>query len=192
MDHLTLRKGLKKRKPSFISQDSYKQIKVKESWRKPKGKQAKVRYGFRGNMKMPSPGWKSPRDVRGLHFTGKHEVRVGNVADLAKVNKETSGALIISGVGIKKRLEILKACIEKGITVLNYADPKAEITQMEQDLVAKKKDKADRETQKTKKDTKKDKEKEKELADKVSDEEKKDKEDAEKAKVLTSKDAVRA
>lgn len=197
MSLLEIRKHKKKHKPSFTYQDSYKVKSVKTSWRKPQGKQAKVRYGFRGNMRKPSPGFKSPIEVRGLHASGLEVVMVFNIADVEKIDHKKQGALVGAGVGGRKRADILKKCMEKNIKVLNFTKPAEKIAKIEEAVKSRKK--AQEEAKKSKEAAKKEKPKKdkkaeedkKDLADKLTDEEKKEHEDQERNKVLTSKDAVR-
>jgi len=115
---LKLRKKLKKKKPNFKRQESYKKH-LKKVWRKPKGIDSKLKKGKRGRGRTVRPGFSSPIAVRGLTWTGHKIVRVFNPADIDKIDHSKQVALIASGVGAKKRVEILKKAEEKNIHVLN-------------------------------------------------------------------------
>mgnify|MGYP001610090029 CR=1 FL=1 len=81
---LDIRKELKGRKPTFIRQDTQKRKKLSLKWRKPKGIHSKIRHQFRGKMRLPSPGFKSPIKVKGLHSSGLKIVRVFSVDEVKK------------------------------------------------------------------------------------------------------------
>jgi len=104
---LVLRNKKKAKKPVFLRQDGHKLKKLKKNWRRPKGRDSKMRYGFRSYRKSPSMGYSSPSVVRGLNREGLKEIIVNNINDLTKV-KENNFVVVGSGVGLKKRLEILK------------------------------------------------------------------------------------
>lgn len=116
---LQIRKDLKERKPEFIRQDTQKRKKLSLKWRRPKGIHSKMRHHFKGKRTSPSPGYKSPLKVRGLHASGLKIVNVHSSADVAKIKKETEGIVISAQVGLKKSYEILKKAKELGINVLN-------------------------------------------------------------------------
>src|SRR3989344_9388886 len=91
---LEIRKELKERKPEFIRQDNPKRKKLNYKWRKPKGIHSKIRHHFKGRRKMPSPGYKSPRKVKGLHSSGLKMIHVFSASDASKIRKETEGIII--------------------------------------------------------------------------------------------------
>ena len=116
---LEVRNNMKERKPDFIRQDNPKRMKVNDKWRKPKGIHSKIRHKFKGRRKMPSPGYKSPRDAKGLHSSGLKIVGIMSINDLIKIRKESEGAVIAKSVGMKKKLEILKKARELNVNILN-------------------------------------------------------------------------
>ena len=116
---LEIRKEIKERKPIFIRQDNPKRMKVNDKWRKPKGIHSKIRHKFKGRRKMPSPGYKSPVDAKGLHSTGLKMVKVHSVDELKKINIDNEGIIVAKTIGMKKRFEILKKAKESGVQVLN-------------------------------------------------------------------------
>lgn len=167
---LEVRKEMKERKPDFVRQDNPKRMKVNYKWRKPKGIHSKIRHKFKGRRKMPSPGYKSPREAKGLHFSGLMSVGVSSAIDIAKIRKESEGAVIARSVGIKKKLEILKKARELNVSILNL-NINEQIKKIEDFISSKKK--------KTAVETKKAEAKEKEAKAKTT------KEEAEKPKEKT-------
>ena len=119
MELLEVRKELKERKPVFIRQDNPKRKKLNYKWRKPKGIHSKIRHKFKGRRKMPSPGYKSPRKVKGLHHSGLKMIHVFSASDASKIRKETEGIIIPKSDGMRKRLEILEMAKELKVMVLN-------------------------------------------------------------------------
>jgi len=105
--------------PRFRRQELWAQATLKDTWRKPKGRHSKMRKHERGRGRLPKPGYGSPAGVKGLDKQGFSLVRVFNPQGLEKLNPGKDKAVIASGVGRKKRLEILKKAEEKGIAVSN-------------------------------------------------------------------------
>ena len=186
---LAVRKELKERKPVFIRQDNPKRRKLNDKWRKPKGIHSKIRHHFKGRRKMPSPGYKSPRQVKGLHSSGMAVTVVHSVDEISKIKKETHGAVIAKSVGTKKKLEILKAAKKNNIQILNINIDDA-IKKIEDfvSLKSAKKIEIKKEEPKEKEGKKqKEKKEQKEKDNPLSDEEKKEAEKKERDKLLTKK-----
>lgn len=112
---------IKRKLPSFIRQESWRYIRIKESWRRPRGKDSKMRLHKKGRPPLPKVGYRTPRLVRGRHPSGFEEVLVYNVKDIElKVNNPSRQAIRIgSSVGRRKRIEIIRYADEHGIRVLN-------------------------------------------------------------------------
>ena len=182
---LGIRKKLKARKPEFIRQDYHKKPGLKRKWRKPKGLHSKLRLNKRGKFKKVSKGYRSPREVRGLHKTGLEERRVDNIKQLDVLDNKKQGAIISSTVGRKTRIAILKRAKELGFKVLNIRNPEDYIKNAEQEMAAKKKVKKDE-----KKDVKEKAAKEEEKLDvgKAAEEDKKEAEKKERDKLLTKRE----
>lgn len=180
---LQVRKELKERKPEFIRQDNPKRKKLNDKWRRPKGIHSKIRHHFKGRRKMPSPGYKSPAAVRGLHSTGLEMVRVFSADEASKINKSTQGIIVPANVGKKKKLEILKKAKELDIQVLNF-NVDERIKKIESFMGSKPQKKT--ETKKEEKKTKESEEKTK-SEEKVTDEQKKEAEKKERDRILTKK-----
>lgn len=185
---LQKRNEMKDKKPNFIRQDHQRRKKLgrKLKWRKPKGIHSKIRHHLKGRRKMPSPGYKSPSKVRGLHASGLKTISIHSVNDLSAVKKGTEGIIISKQVGTKKKFNILKRAKELGISVLNLNIDKR-IKKIE-DFVNSKKSKRESKTDgKGKPDAKKEENKQKEQEQKLTDEEKKEAEKKEKDRLLTKK-----
>ena len=188
---LELRTKIKNKKPDFIRQDSPKRMKVGFKWRKPKGIHSKIRHHFKGRRKMPSPGYKSPVNVKGLHASGSKTVMVFSVDDIKKIKTESEGIVIAKAVGAKKRLEILKKAKESNIRVLNL-NVDEHIKKIEDFINSKKKSEKETKKQATKKEESKEKKeikeaKQKEAEKQLTQEEKQEAEKKEKDKVLTKR-----
>lgn len=113
-------KKFRAEKPRFIRLESWRYNRVKEgSWRKSKGIDSKMRLKEKGRPISPSPGFRSPGSIRGLHPSGLSELLVYRVEDLVDVNPETHAIRIGSNVGRRKYTEIRNKAIEFKLTVLN-------------------------------------------------------------------------
>ena len=184
---LEVRKESKERKPDFIRQDTHKRRKLDLRWKKPKGLHSKMRHKFKGHRKMPSPGYKSPAKVRGLHSSGLKMISVFSIEDIVKIKKESEGAVISKTIGMRKRLGILKKAKELDSLVLNL-NVDSYIKKIE-DIITSKKKKEAKEVKKEPRDKKEIKETaiKENKTDALTAEEKKEAEKKEKDKLLTKK-----
>lgn len=107
-----------RKKPSF-KRYAANTKRVKKNWRRPRGRDNKMKRGEKAKGKRPSVGYGAPRKMRFLHPSGFREVLVANVNDLNKINAENEAARIISTVGKRKRIEIINKAKELKIKVLN-------------------------------------------------------------------------
>ena len=156
-DLLALRRQLKKRKPTFYREDNdkFENKRVGLKWRRPTGRHSKIKHQFKGSRKMPSCGYRSPVEVRGMNRKGFFPVVVFNVEDLAKIDTKTEIAVISSTVGIKKRMMILKTITDKKMDVDHIKDAAAELKKYEDYLKQNKESKKQRAVVKEKKVVKK-------------------------------------
>ena len=116
---LRLREKMKRKRPDFVRQESWRYVRVKESWRKPRGIDSKMRLKVKGWPRSPEVGYRGPRAVRGLHPSGFEEVIVHNVDELREVDPERQAVRIAHTVGSRKRAEIVAEAERLGIVVLN-------------------------------------------------------------------------
>lgn len=196
-DLLAVRKQVKAKKPTFLRQDCHQRKKLNVGWRKPQGMHSKLRLKLKGHIKNVTPGYGSPRLVKGFHPSGLIQKTVVTMADIASLNPQTEGMVIASRVGKRKKVMLVKEAMRKGITILNLRDPQAFLTTIEQ--MQQKKREVKEASQKEKETKQKELEKaakEKEKKEKKgieetikTDEEKKEAMKKEMDKVLTKKDA---
>ncbi len=173
---LGLRQKIKAKKPNFSRQDSHKKKRLGNRWRRPKGIDSKMRLSLSGYKRSPSKGFRSPRRVRGQDRKGNELILVHNVAEL-----QGHKAVTIAGtVSLRKKVAIVKECMDKSITVSNIKDPAAFLEQVRQQMDKKKQQKEKKESEK--------KQKAKEKEKKAAELEKKKKEEEEKKKKEESKE----
>ena len=175
---LELRTKIKENKPDFIRQDNPKRMKLNDKWRKTKGIHSKIRHKFKGRRKMPSPGYKSPVLVKGLHFSGLKIVNINSINRLENIKKENEGIIISKSVGKKKKLEILNKAKALDIKVLNL-NIDEQIKKIEDFISSKKKKEA--------KPAKEIKKEETEKLKEITEDTKKEAEKREKDRVLTKR-----
>lgn len=126
---LQARKKVSDRRPKFVRQESWRYGRLAETWRKPKGKDNKMRRQLSGVPRLVKIGYRSPRKARGLHPSGYTDNIVFNVYDLASLDPSKDAARIAHVIGQRKRLLILAEARAKGIKVLNPGkEQKAEET----------------------------------------------------------------
>ena len=116
---LRKRKQVTDKKPDFGRQESWRYRRLKESWRRPRGIDSKMRKKVKGWPKSPGVGYHSPKETRGLHPSGYEEVIVRNVDDVRKVDPKTQAIRIARQVGARKEVEISAIADELKIHVLN-------------------------------------------------------------------------
>jgi len=106
----------------FIRQDSMrysrlgKKRKKLQKWRKPRGRDSKMRLKRKSYPSVVSIGYKSPRKELGK-INGKTPVLVYNLNDLKKANKNS--IIILAKIGAKKKLELIKHADENKIEIYN-------------------------------------------------------------------------
>ena len=180
---LEVRNSLKWKKPDFIRQDYQRRKRLgrKLKWRKPKGIHSKIRHHFKGRRKMPSPGYKSPVEVMGLHSSGLRIINIFSINDLGRIRKENEGIIISKNIGLKNRYQILKKAKELNISILNM-NIDEQIKKIEDFVNSKKKKDTG-----AKKEAKPQKEAKAKETEELTDKDKNKAEKKEKDKVLTKK-----
>ena len=116
---LALRKRMSQKRPKFVRMESWRHKRLKDNWRQPKGVDNHMRLNLKGWPKSVNVGYRSPRDVRDVHPSGKEEVHVYNVGDLSILDPETQVARIGGSVGLRKRVSIVQEADLRGIRILN-------------------------------------------------------------------------
>ncbi len=124
---LETRRKAKAKKPEFIMQDYHKRKELKRRWRRPRGLHSKMRMRKAGHPKHVEIGYGSPRLVRHLDRKGMKRIVISNPQEVLKLNKETEAAVIKHGVGLQKKLQIIKNANQKGIRVINATEEKLNI-----------------------------------------------------------------
>ena len=131
---LKLRKRISGKRPHFKRFESWRFVRIKDQWRKPKGIDNKMRTEEQGWPKSVKVGYRGPSAIRGLHPSGGEEVMVWNPGDVEGVDAETQVARIGGSVGGRKKEAILEKAKELNIRVLNPGEK--ELTDEFEELVA--------------------------------------------------------
>lgn len=116
---LKARKRAKKKKPDFARPESWRYVRLKENWRRPRGLDHKVRRKIKGWPPGVSVGYKGPKAARGLHPSGYKEVLVHNTKEISKVDPKTEAARIAHTVGKRKRAQIIAEAKKRKVFILN-------------------------------------------------------------------------
>ncbi len=90
--------------------------KKKQVWRKPTGRDNKMREKRRGYPVVVSIGYRKEKLDRGK-LEEKNPIKIENVKDLEKI--KGNEIAIVGNVGKKKKIEIAKKAIEKKIKIFN-------------------------------------------------------------------------
>jgi len=107
---LELKAKIKKKKPAFRRTEEYRHAKLKDTWRRPTGKQSKQRQHEKSRGNIPKPGYGTPATLRGCNRQGFLEVLVSNEKEIAAIDPKNQVAIVASSVGAKKKEKIaLKA-----------------------------------------------------------------------------------
>ncbi len=116
---LAARKKVAEKRPKFIRQESWRYDRLAENWRKPKGKDNKMRKQKSGMPAIVKIGYGGPKVARGLHPSGYTDNIVHNVVEVTKLDPKKDAARIAHTIGKRKRIEIIAKANQIGIKVLN-------------------------------------------------------------------------
>ncbi len=116
-DLLKKREQIKKKKPHFIRTDAGIIKRLKKKWKRPRGRDNKIRRRIKGSLASPSYG--SPVKVKGMHPRGFFEVLVSNTDDLLNLDASKHIVRIRACVGTKKKRVIIKKAKELKLSIVN-------------------------------------------------------------------------
>lgn len=111
-----------KRKPKFLRKDVHKMSKLgkgrknKQKWKKPTGRDNKMREKRKGHRKVVSIGYKADKIGRGM-LEQKVPVQITNVLQLKALRENE--VPILAKVGMKKKIEIAKEAQKSNIKIHN-------------------------------------------------------------------------
>src|SRR5688500_8790084 len=116
---LQLRKKIADKRPEFVRQESWRYDRLAPNWRRPKGKDNKMRKQVSGVPRLAKVGYKGPRKSRGLHPSGYNDILIFNLKDLTKIDPKVDAVRIAHTVGNKKRIEIVTEATKLKMKILN-------------------------------------------------------------------------
>ena len=117
IDLLKKREQIKKKKPNFIRTDAGSVKRLQKKWRRPKGRDNKIRRRLKGSL--ASPSYSSPKKVKGMHPNGLIEILTSNLNELDNLDSTKYTIRIRSSVGNKKKRTIIKKAKELKLHILN-------------------------------------------------------------------------
>ena len=113
------RKKVADKRPRFVRQESWRYDRLAQNWRKPKGKDNKMRRQLSGVPRIVKIGYRGPKDARSLHPSGYTDNIVYNVNDLYKLDPNKDAARLAHTVGARKRKQIISQATNMHIKILN-------------------------------------------------------------------------
>jgi large subunit ribosomal protein L32e len=116
---LAARKKVSDKRPKFIRQESWRYDRLAENWRKPKGKDNKMRKQKSGMPSIVKIGYRGPKAARGLHPSGYTDNVVSSMQDLSRLNPSKDAVRLAHTLGQRKRKLIISKASELGFKILN-------------------------------------------------------------------------
>jgi large subunit ribosomal protein L32e len=116
---LQVRKKISDARPKFVRQESWRYDRLAKNWRKPKGKDNKMRRQVSGVPPIVKIGYRGPRAARYLHPSGYTDNIIFNLNDLSRLDPKKDAARLAHTLGTRKRKEIVARAISMGIKILN-------------------------------------------------------------------------
>ncbi len=115
------KKVLKQRRerPEFVRQESWRYVRLETGYRRPRGKDSRMRLQKSGSPPLVKIGYGSPSQYRGLHPSGYRDVLVTEPSQLDKLSPEKDAVRLSARLGMKKKLALYEAAVSKGFKVLN-------------------------------------------------------------------------
>ncbi|MBD3353323.1 MAG: 50S ribosomal protein L32e, partial [Candidatus Lokiarchaeota archaeon] len=114
-----IKSKMRKKKPSFKRIESWRYKRVKGGWRAAKGIDSKTRQKKKSGVKSPNIGYRTPKELRGLHPSGLKEVVIHNIKEADNLNPNKHGIKIASKVGAKKRIKLIEELKSRKFKVFN-------------------------------------------------------------------------
>jgi len=116
---LRLRRAMNQRRPRFMRMNVQGLVRIKDSWRKPRGLDNKIRIERRGYPAKVKVGYRNPGKVRGLHPCGLAEVLVSSVKELEGLNPRRHCVRLSSTLSRRKKVEIATEAAKLKLKVVN-------------------------------------------------------------------------
>ncbi len=113
------RAKIRKKRPKFRRQESWRYKRLRTGWRRPVGIDNTMRHHKRGWPKIVRIGFRGPKSIRGLTSNGKVEVLVHNVKEIEQIDVDVQIARIASAVGIKKKVDMTNRADELNVKIIN-------------------------------------------------------------------------
>lgn len=188
---IEVKKKKRAKNPDFLRSDAHKKKRLKTGWRSARGHHNKMRLVKRGYRRLVKSGYGTPATLRDFETNGIKKITISNLNDLSKVNPKTECA-IISNVGLKRKIELVKEAIKRKIIIFNVKKPEEFLKLVEegrkkQAEEKKKAELAKKEKEKVKEKTKQEVKKKEETTEELNEEEKQEQERKEKEKVIIKK-----
>jgi len=109
----------RRKRPEFVRQESWRYVRLETSYRRPRGKDSRMRLQKSGSPPLVKIGYRSDRRYRGLHPSGYVEALVCSLMDLEKLSPEKHAVRLSGRLGVRKKLIIFEEARSKGFRVLN-------------------------------------------------------------------------
>jgi large subunit ribosomal protein L32e len=121
---LRIRQRVKACKPTFERPESWRYMRLKTNWRRPRGLDHKMRRKIKGWPATVSTGYRGPRIARDLHPSGYREVLVNTIDELRDLDPKAQVIRIAHTVGRRKRTRIITEARKKKLRILNARQTK--------------------------------------------------------------------
>lgn len=116
---LRLRKAMNQRRPRFMRMNVQGLVRLKDSWRRPRGLDNKIRIERGGYPAKVKVGYRNPRKARGLHPCGSIEVLVHSVKELAGLDPRKYCIRIAGELSKRSKAKIAEEAAKLKLKVLN-------------------------------------------------------------------------
>ena len=121
------KRELNRKRPKFKRDGYGKRKRISSEWKRPTGRHNKMKDKKAGHRRMPMPGFRSNRLVRGLHYSGLMPILIKTLSDVARLDRKTQGAIVASSIGGRKKLLILDSLKKANVPVLNLREDQAKL-----------------------------------------------------------------